>query len=27
VKALDAVLADKPVETAKTEPYGCGVKY
>ena len=26
-KALDAVLADKPVKTAKTEPYGCGVKY
>jgi peroxiredoxin len=26
-KALDAVLAGQPVATAKTEPYGCGVKY
>jgi peroxiredoxin len=26
-KALDAVLDGKPVEKAKTEPYGCGVKY
>ncbi|MDB6076725.1 MAG: Thiol-disulfide isomerase/thioredoxin domain protein [Akkermansiaceae bacterium] len=26
-KALDAVLAGKPVEKAKTQPYGCGVKY
>ena len=25
--ALDAVLADKPVETAKTKSYGCGVHY
>jgi peroxiredoxin len=25
--ALDAVLAGKPVENAKTKPYGCGVKY
>jgi hypothetical protein len=25
--ALDAVLAGKPVEKAKTQPYGCGVKY
>lgn len=25
--ALDAVLAGKTVETAKTAPYGCGVKY
>lgn len=25
--ALDATLAGKPVTTAKTEPYGCGVKY
>ena len=27
VAALDALLADKPVETASTQPYGCGVKY
>jgi hypothetical protein len=26
-KALDAVLDGKAVETAKTEPYGCSVKY
>ncbi len=26
-KALDEVLAGKDVTTAKTEPYGCGVKY
>jgi hypothetical protein len=26
-KALDEVLAGKPVTTSKTEPYGCGVKY
>ena len=26
-QALDAVLADKPVETAKTKSYGCGVHY
>lgn len=26
-KALDATLDGKPVATAKTEPYGCGVKY
>ncbi len=25
--ALDALLADKPIATAKTEPYGCSVKY
>ena len=25
--ALDAVQAGKPVETSKTKPYGCGVKY
>ena len=25
--ALDAVLAGKPVATAKTKPYGCSVKY
>jgi peroxiredoxin len=25
--ALDAVLAGKAVATAKTQPYGCGVKY
>lgn len=25
--ALDAVLAGKPVENAKNQPYGCGVKY
>lgn len=25
--ALDALLADKPVATAATQPYGCGVKY
>lgn len=25
--ALDAVLAGKTVELAKTKPYGCGVKY
>lgn len=25
--ALDAVLADKPVEVASTAAYGCGVKY
>ncbi len=25
--ALDSVLAGKPVETASTTPYGCGVKY
>jgi peroxiredoxin len=27
VAALDAVLEGKEVETAKTKPYGCGVKY
>jgi peroxiredoxin len=26
-KALDEVLAGKPVSTPQTEPYGCGVKY
>lgn len=26
-KALDEVLAGKPVTTATTPPYGCGVKY
>ena len=26
-KALDEVLAGKPVTTAVTKPYGCGVKY
>lgn len=26
-KALDEVLAGKPVSQAKTEPYGCSVKY
>lgn len=26
-KALDEVLAGKPVSQAETEPYGCGVKY
>ena len=26
-KALDEVLAGKPVSTAETKPYGCGVKY
>lgn len=26
-KALDELLAGKPVSTAKTEPYGCSVKY
>ncbi|MBI3505212.1 MAG: thioredoxin family protein [Proteobacteria bacterium] len=25
--ALDASMAGKPVETASTKPYGCGVKY
>jgi len=25
--ALDEVLADKPVSTSRTEPYGCSVKY
>lgn len=25
--ALDATLAGKPVETAQSKPYGCGVKY
>ncbi|HEY1123084.1 MAG TPA: hypothetical protein VGE67_15835, partial [Haloferula sp.] len=25
--ALDAVLAGKTVDNAKTKPYGCGVKY
>lgn len=25
--ALDALAAGKPVETASTKPYGCGVKY
>lgn len=25
--ALDSLLAGKPVETAQTKPYGCGVKY
>ena len=25
--ALDALLAGKTVEVAKTKPYGCGVKY
>jgi peroxiredoxin len=27
VAALDALLAGKPVEVTKAEPYGCGVKY
>jgi peroxiredoxin len=27
VAALDALLAGKTVEVAKTKPYGCGVKY
>ncbi|BCX46440.1 thioredoxin family protein [Haloferula helveola] len=27
VAAVDALLAGKPVETAKAPPYGCGVKY
>lgn len=26
-KALDEILAGKPVTTAQTKPYGCGVKY
>ncbi|MBL0350423.1 MAG: thioredoxin family protein [Elusimicrobia bacterium] len=26
-QALDSVLAGKPVETASTTPYGCGVKF
>jgi hypothetical protein len=26
-QALDAALADKPVPTPKTTPYGCSVKY
>ena len=26
-QALDSLIAGKPVATAKTEPYGCGVKY
>jgi hypothetical protein len=26
-EALDAVMAGKPVETASTRSYGCGVKY
>ena len=26
-KALDEVLAGKPVTQAETKPYGCGVKY
>ena len=26
-QALDSLIAEKPVTTAKTEPYGCGVKY
>lgn len=26
-QALDEVLADKPVTTAQTKPYGCSVKY
>jgi peroxiredoxin len=26
-QALDEILAGKPVSTAKTEPYGCSVKY
>ena len=25
--AVDALVAGKPVETSKTKPYGCGVKY
>jgi hypothetical protein len=25
--ALDALAAGKPIETAQTKPYGCGVKY
>lgn len=25
--AIDALTAGKPVETSKTKPYGCGVKY
>jgi peroxiredoxin len=25
--ALDEILADKPVTTSSTKPYGCGVKY
>ena len=27
LKALDALLAGKEVETTSTQPYGCGVKY
>ena len=27
VAAVDALAAGKPVETSKTKPYGCGVKY
>ena len=26
-RAIDALIAGKPVETASTEPYGCSVKY
>ena len=26
-KALDELLADKPVSTSRTKPYGCSVKY
>lgn len=26
-KALDEIIAGKPVTTAETKPYGCGVKY
>jgi len=26
-EAVNAVLDGKPVETASTKPYGCGVKY
>jgi hypothetical protein len=27
VNAIDNVLAGKPVENAKNQPYGCSVKY
>lgn len=26
-EALDALLAEKPIETSNTQPYGCSVKY
>ncbi|MBL8761150.1 MAG: thioredoxin family protein, partial [Phycisphaerae bacterium] len=26
-KALDEILAGKPVSQSKTKPYGCNVKY